>query len=88
MVARPTFGDKGIAPPRDYGHYTVIDCRNWQRLWWREEKEKQQREAWKRKREKSFEARREWCKRLRERMADKRAGKPILPIYDEAQPQR
>ena len=38
MVARPTFGDKGIAPPRDYGHYTVIDCRNWQRLWWREER--------------------------------------------------
>ena len=81
MVAKPTFGDKGIAA-RDYGHYTVIDCRNWQILRWREEKEKQKREVWKREREKSLEARREWCKRLRERMADKRAGKPILPVYD------
>ena len=48
---------------KECGTYTIIDCREWQREQWDNERAQRDLEERRRKREQSIEERREWCRR-------------------------
>ena len=63
---------------KESGADTIIDCREWQREQWDNERAQRDLEERRRKREQSIEERREWCRRrtCRRRMLAEDVGAP------------
>ena len=56
-----TWGMRGYA--KECGADTIIDCREWQREQWENERAQRDLEERRRKSQQAFEERREWCER-------------------------
>ena len=63
------------------GTYTIIDCREWQREQWENERAQRDLEERRRKSQQSFEERRDWCRRrtCRRRMLAEDVDAPPQP---------
>ena len=66
---------------KECGSDTIIDCREWQREQWDNERAQRDLEERRRKREQSIEERREWCRRrtCRHRMLAEDVDAPPQP---------
>ena len=66
---------------KECGTYTIIDCREWQREQWENERAQRDLEERRRKSQQSFEERRDWCHRrtCRRRMLAEDVDAPPQP---------